>query len=123
MHDGGLFNLRPNELPNVPRLGTNYYREFIVWPAMDLDLGTYDRNFALYGAASFPGPMRILLGRAGEVYFTGDHYGQQSPAPGLPAYYVNPTSPSEAPAAEPGCPLLGASEIQPGFGGDLCAAQ
>ncbi len=94
-HDGGLFNLNPGELPNIPRMGTNYYREFIVWPAMDLDAGTYDRTALLFDdTVAFPGPMRILLGAAGEVYFTGDHYGQESPPPGLDAYYVNPTGPA-----------------------------
>jgi hypothetical protein len=93
-HDGGLFNLREGELPNVPRMGDDYYREFYVWPAMDLDTGTYDRAALLFDdQVAFPGPMRILLGTFGEVYFTGDHYGQESPPPGLPAYYVNPTGP------------------------------
>jgi len=91
--DGGTFNFRGDELPNIPRMGVDYYREFYVWPAMDLDAGTYDRAAILFDAVMFPGPMRILLGVGGEVYFTGDHYGQQSPPPGLPAYYVNPTGP------------------------------
>jgi len=68
--------------------------EFVVWPGefMDLGAGTYDPSAKPYGSITFPGPMRILLGRAGEVYFSGDHYGQ-GPAH-LPAYYVNPTGPA-----------------------------
>jgi hypothetical protein len=100
-NDGSFFNFwSPSELPNIPRMGNNYYMEFVVWPSMDLGAGTYDPTTHPYDPAlSFPGPMRILLGAGGEVYFTGDHYGQ-SPAH-LPAYYVNPTS-----APEPGMALL-----------------
>src|SRR5262245_9262834 len=101
-HGGGGFNLRPGQLPNVPRMGDGYCREFFVWPAMDLDAGTYDRAAVLFGAVIFPGPMRILLGAGGEVYFTGDHYGEESPPPGLPAYYVNPTGPCGAAVPESG---------------------
>jgi hypothetical protein len=101
-HDGGIFNLRPGQLPNVPRMGDGYYREFFVWPAMDLDAGTYDRTAVLFDSVVFPGPMRILLGVGGEVYFTGDHYGEESPPPGLPAYYVNPTGPCGAAVPESG---------------------
>jgi hypothetical protein len=97
MHDGGIFNLRVGQLPNVPRRGPNYYREFFVWPAMDLDAGTYDRDAVLFESMSFPGSMRILMGQQGEVYFTGDHYGQESPPPGLPGYFVNPTGPGAGP--------------------------
>lgn len=89
-NDGAFFNLRPNELPNVPRNGTNYYMEFVMWPDIDLDAGTYDPNTHPFDSITFPGPMRILLGAGGEVYFSGDHYGQGA---GLPAYYVNPTGP------------------------------
>jgi hypothetical protein len=90
-NDGGFFNFRggASELPNIPRKGTNYYMEFTVRPSMDLDAGTYDPNRPPYSPAmTFPGPMRLLIGAAGEVYFTGDHYGD-GPAH-LPAYYVNP---------------------------------
>ena len=99
-NDGGFFNLLPGQLPNVPRMGTDYYMEFVVWPAefMDLQAGTYDPTGKPYGSITFPGPMRILLGRGGEVYFSGDHYGE-GPAH-LPAYYVNPTGPAGLP--EPG---------------------
>src|SRR5262249_61331047 len=93
-NDVGFFNLLPGELPNVPRMGTNYYMEFVVWPAefMDLAAGTYDPSGRPYGSISFPGPMRMLLGREGEGYFSGDHYGE-GPAH-LPAYYVNPPRPA-----------------------------
>jgi hypothetical protein len=86
-NDGGFFNLGPDELPNIPRMGENYYMEFVVWFAMDLDAGNYNTSAHPFDpSVVFPGPMRILLGLGGEVYFTGDHYGQ-GPAQ-LPAYYV-----------------------------------
>src|ERR1039458_5218436 len=49
---------------------------------------TYDPSIKAFGTVAFPGPMRLLIGLGGEVYFTGDHYGS-----GLQnnAYYVNPT--------------------------------
>jgi hypothetical protein len=104
-NDGIFFNLRPDQLPNVPRMGANYYMEFVVWPEefMDLAAGTYDPSGRPYGSIAFPGPMRILLGRGGEVYFTGDHYGE-GPAH-LPASYVNPTGPGVPEPA--GLTLLG----------------
>ena len=87
-NDGGFFNFYPNELPNIPRLGNNYYMEFIVWPAIDVTAGTYDEAAHPYDpGVNWPGPMRILLGRGGEVWFTGDHYGD-GPLH-LPAYPVN----------------------------------
>jgi hypothetical protein len=38
---------------------------------------------------SFPGAMRLLIGLGGEVYFTGDHYGEDGTQTN--AYYVYPT--------------------------------
>jgi len=86
--DGGFFNFYPDELPNIPRMGNNYYMEFMVWPFMDLTDGTYDTVSEAYGSMVYPGAMRLLIGLGGEVYFTGDHYGED----GNPrnAYYVNP---------------------------------
>lgn len=90
--DGGFFNFSPGELPNIPRKGNNYYMEFVVWYSMDLtnNPNTYDPAIAPFGIPNFPGPMRLLIGLGGEVYFTGDHYGD-----GLQkdAYYVNPVPP------------------------------
>jgi hypothetical protein len=84
-NDGGFFNLKDGELPNIPRMGDNYYMEFVVWFDMDLDAGTYDTKAHPFDpSVVYPGPMRMLLGRGGEVYFSGDHYGSD----GLPAYYV-----------------------------------
>ena len=84
-NDGGFFNLKEGELPNIPRMGDNYYMEFVVWFDMDLDAGTYDTKAHPFDpSVVYPGPMRILLGRCGEVYFSGDHYGSD----GLLAYYV-----------------------------------
>jgi hypothetical protein len=86
--DGGFFNFLPtDELYNIPRMGNDYYMEFVVWPSLDLTDGTYDPSVEAFGTVAFPGPMRLLIGMGGEVYFTGDHYGdglQQD------AYLVNP---------------------------------
>jgi hypothetical protein len=90
--DGGFFNFNPGELPNVPRMGMNYYMEFMVWPLVNLSANTYDTTDTPYNSPSgvssgdtFPGPERILIGSAGEVYYTGDHYSTND--------YVYPTSP------------------------------
>jgi hypothetical protein len=88
--DGGFFNLRTNELPNIPRMGNNYYMEFVVWPYLDLTAGTYDTGQEAYGTMVYPGAMRLLIGLGGEVYFTGDHYGEDGPQ--QDAYLVNPIS-------------------------------
>ena len=86
-NDGGFFNFNPGELPNIPRKGTNYYMEFVVWPTINLTNMTYDPAVPAYGTIAFPGPMRLLIGLGGEVYFTGDHYGSGAQKN---AYYVNP---------------------------------
>ena len=39
--DGGFFNFNPGELPNIPRMGMNYYMEFVVWPTMNLAANTF----------------------------------------------------------------------------------
>jgi hypothetical protein len=90
-HDGGFFKFnRPSELSNIPRKGSYYYREFVVWPSMDSSNATYDPSVDAFGVVPFPGPMRLLIGRGGEVYFTGDHYGDGAQTN---AYYVNPPPP------------------------------
>jgi hypothetical protein len=90
--DGGFFNFTdPNQLTNVPRMGNDYYMEFMVWPGedMDLDAEVYNMGALPYsGQLSWPGSMRMLIGLGGEVYFTGDHYGESGPQ--QEAYYVNP---------------------------------
>ena len=86
-NDGGFFNFNPGELPNIPRKGNNYYMEFVVWFSINMTNATYDKTVEPFGTVAFPGPMRLLIGLGGEVYFTGDHYGS-----GLQtnAYFVNP---------------------------------
>jgi len=87
-HDGSFFNFRSfGEMSNIPRKGNYYYREFVVWPSIDITNDTYDPNVQAFGVVPFPGPMRLLIGRGGEVYFTGDHYGDGAQTN---AYYVNP---------------------------------
>lgn len=86
--DGQFFNFNGGGLTNIPRMGTNYYMEFMVWPYMDLVQGTYDTNALAYGVMGYPGTMRLLIGLGGEVYFSGDHYGEAGPQQN--AYYVNP---------------------------------
>lgn len=85
--DGGFFNFNSPEFPNIPRKGNNYYMEFVVWPYLYLTNNTYTEGDA-YGSMAYPGAMRLLIGLGGEVYFTGDHYGEDGPQQN--AYYVNP---------------------------------
>jgi len=54
-HDGAVFNNRERRLPVKDRA---WYREFVHAP----------KGFP------FPGPQRVILGKSGEVYYTGDHY-------------------------------------------------
>lgn len=91
--DGGFFNFHTNEFPNIPRKGTNYYMEFMVWPYVDLTNNSYSTDYEAYGQMIYPGAMRLLIGLGGEVYFTGDHYGEDGPQQN--AYYLVP-SPSQA---------------------------
>jgi hypothetical protein len=99
-HDGDFFHFREfGELPNVPRKGNYYYREFVVWPGVETTNDTYDPDERTFGVVAFPGPMRLLIGRNGEVYFTGDHYGDGAQTD---AYYVNPPPPSVVSAATTG---------------------
>ncbi len=92
--DGGFFNFNPGELPNIPRMGNNYYMEFMVWPFLNFTNATYNSTAKAYGVVTFPGPMRLLIGLGGEVWFTGDHYGQNGLQ--LNAENVNPTTPLAA---------------------------
>jgi len=90
--DGGFFNFNnAGELPNIPRMGNNYYMEFVVWPFLNLTNATYDTGQKAYGVVAYPGPMRLLIGLGGEVWFTGDHYGEDGLQ--LEAENVNPPPP------------------------------
>jgi hypothetical protein len=90
--DGGFFNFNnAGELPNIPRKGNNYYMEFVVWPFIDLTNATYNTSEKAYGVVAYPGPMRLLIGLGGEVWFTGDHYGEDGLQ--LNAENVNPPPP------------------------------
>jgi guanyl-specific ribonuclease Sa len=62
-NDGSVFSNNEKFLPTAP---ANYYREFVVWPAKI----TSDKPYGI----TFPGPMRLVIGKNGETYFTGDHY-------------------------------------------------
>jgi ribonuclease len=91
--DGGFFNFNnAGELPNIPRKGNNYYMEFVVWPFLNLTNATYDTGQKAYGTVAYPGPMRLLIGLGGEVWFTGDHYGEDGLQ--LNAENVNPPPPA-----------------------------
>ncbi len=86
--DGGYFNPTSTET-SVMKLAVephNYYLEFVVWPSMNLSAGTYTPSNEPYPGVTFPGPMRLLIGAGGQVYFTGDHYGSD----GFAADLVNP---------------------------------
>ena len=91
--DGGFFNFFPSEFPNIPRKGNNYYMEFMVWPFLNFTNNTYNTSTNAYGSMAWPGAMRLLIGLGGEVYFTGDHYGEDGPQQN--AYYLVP-SPGQA---------------------------
>jgi guanyl-specific ribonuclease Sa len=60
--DGSVFS---NYQKLLPTQTSGYYREFVVSPST----GT-NKVFNI----TFPGPMRLVLGKNGELYFTGDHY-------------------------------------------------
>ncbi len=55
-NDGGVFTNSQGLLPRSS--DSQYYREFVHAP----------QGFP------FPGPQRLLIGKKGEVYYTGDHY-------------------------------------------------
>jgi hypothetical protein len=55
-NDGAIFRNRERQLPG--QRDRNYYREFVVH----------------FKGTPFPGPQRVILGKKGEVYYTGDHY-------------------------------------------------
>jgi hypothetical protein len=91
--DGGFFNFNnAGELPNIPRKGNNYYMEFVVWPFLNFTNATYDTTSEAYGTIAYPGPMRLLIGLGGEVWFTGDHYGEDGLQ--INAENVNPPPPA-----------------------------
>ena len=55
-NDGAIFRNREGKLPK--ERDPNYYREFV-------------HHFK---KMPFPGPQRVIVGKKGEVYYTGDHY-------------------------------------------------
>jgi hypothetical protein len=55
-NDGAIFLNREGRLPRKKE--KEYYREFV----MEMK------------GLPFPGPQRVIIGKKGEVYFTGDHY-------------------------------------------------
>ena len=55
-NDGSIFLNKEGKLPR--KKDREYYREFVMQM----------KN------VPFPGPVRVVIGKQGEVYFTGDHY-------------------------------------------------
>ena len=55
-NDGAIFRNREGNLP--AQRDRDYYREFV-------------HHFK---GAPFPGPQRVIVGKKGEVFYTGDHY-------------------------------------------------
>jgi filamentous hemagglutinin len=55
-NDGAIFLNKEGKLPR--HKDREYYREFVV----------------KMKGLPFPGPTRLIIGKKGEVYFTGDHY-------------------------------------------------
>jgi guanyl-specific ribonuclease Sa len=56
-NDGAIFGNREGLLPR--QKDRQYYREFV---------------HTMKGLTDFPGPQRVILGKKGEVFYTGDHY-------------------------------------------------
>lgn len=56
-NDGAIFRNFEGRLPK--HYETEYYREFV----------------HKMKRMPFPGPQRVVIGKKGEVYYTGDHYG------------------------------------------------
>jgi len=65
-NDGGIFTNSQGLLPR--KSDSQYYREFVSLTGGPGNNGTFG------GKVSFPGPQRLLIGKGGEVYYTGDHY-------------------------------------------------
>jgi filamentous hemagglutinin len=63
-NDGSFFHNREKRLP--VHKDREYYREFVHW---DKKL-----NAKFKIKSKFPGPQRVVIGKKGEVYYTGDHY-------------------------------------------------
>jgi guanyl-specific ribonuclease Sa len=64
-NDGVFFQNRERRLP-VHKDDREYYREFVLWnPKLNA-------KFTI--KVKFPGPQRVVIGKKGEVYYTGDHY-------------------------------------------------
>jgi len=55
-NDGAIFRNREGRLPR--RRDPDYYREFVHY----------------FRGMPFPGPQRVIIGKKGEVYYSGDHY-------------------------------------------------
>lgn len=55
-NDGAIFQNREGRVPR--NKDKDYYREFV----------------QEMKGVPFPGPLRVIIGKKGEVYFTGDHY-------------------------------------------------
>ena len=64
-NDGVHFQNRERRLP-VHKEDRDYYREFVLWDTKV--------NAKFKVKAKFPGPQRVVVGKKGEVYYTGDHY-------------------------------------------------
>jgi guanyl-specific ribonuclease Sa len=64
-NDGSIYHNLLDDPPLLPYAPDGYYHEFVHWPFY-LDEQPYGMRF--------PGPMRVIMGGSGEVYFSGDHY-------------------------------------------------
>jgi filamentous hemagglutinin len=63
-NDGSFFQNRERKLPVMKN--REYYREFVHWDPK------LNAKFKI--KVKFPGPQRVVIGKKGEVYYTGDHY-------------------------------------------------
>lgn len=62
--DGGVYRNRDRALPE--QADPDYYREYVHWDA------ALASRFP--GRITFPGPQRVVVGKGGEVFYSGDHY-------------------------------------------------
>ncbi|MGV4878257.1 ribonuclease domain-containing protein [Acetobacter indonesiensis] len=71
-NDGAIFGNRETILP------TNYfgyYHEYVLSPPLGAALWCVFTQFVHCSLGCyFPGPMRLVYGAGGEIFFTSDHY-------------------------------------------------
>lgn len=71
-NDGAIFGNRETILPLNYH---GYYHEYVLSPPLGAALWCVFNNLVLCSfCCYFPGPMRLVYGAGGEIFFTSDHY-------------------------------------------------